>query len=57
VGLIFTLLKLVILFKARFTKGFSAADACVVGIESTKAQRAEENLLVVVVETSSTVLL
>lgn len=55
VGLIFTLLKLDIRFKARPTKGFSAADAGVVGIDSTKAQRAEENLLVVL--TSSTVLL
>lgn len=54
VGLIFTLLKLDIRFKARFTKGFSAADAGVVGIESTKAHRAEDNLLVL---TSSTVLL
>lgn len=47
VGMIFTLLKLDIRFRARFTKGFSAADAGVVGIDSTKAQRAEENLFVV----------
>lgn len=46
VGLIFTLLKLDIRFKARFTKGFSAADAGVVGIDSTKAHRAEEKLFV-----------
>lgn len=55
VGFIFIMLKLDIRFKARFTKGFSAADAGVVGIESTKAQRADDNLLVVA--TSSIVLL
>lgn len=54
VCLIFTLLKLDIRFKARFTKALSAADAGVVGIDSTKAQREEEKLLV---ETSSIVLL
>ena len=52
--LIFTRLKLDIRFKARFTRAFSAADAGVVGIDSTKDQRAEENLLVA---TSSAMLL
>lgn len=42
--LILTLPKLDIRSRARFA--FSAADAGVVGIDSTKAQRAEEKLLV-----------
>lgn len=40
---ILNLLKLDIRSKARFTKAFSEADAGVVGIDSTKAHRAEEN--------------
>lgn len=43
VAFILTLLKLDIRSKARFTKAFSEADAGVVGIDSTKAQRAEVN--------------
>lgn len=38
-----SLLKLDIRSKARFTKGFSEAEAGVVGIDSTKAHRDEEN--------------
>lgn len=41
-----TLLKLDIRLKARLTKGVSAAEAGVVGIDSTKAHKAEEILLV-----------
>lgn len=41
-----TRLKLDILSKARLTRGLSAADAGVVGIDSTNAHSAEENLLV-----------
>lgn len=40
-----TRLKLDIRSKARFTKAFSAADAGVVGIDSTNAHSAEENRL------------
>lgn len=40
---ILTLLKLDIRSKARFTRALSEAEAGVVGIDSTKAQRAEEN--------------
>lgn len=40
-----TLLKLDIRSNARFTKGFSDAEAGVVGIDSTKAHKEEENQL------------
>ena len=39
------LLKLDIRSKARFTKGFSDAEAGVVGIDSTNDHKAEENQL------------
>jgi hypothetical protein len=42
-AIILILLKLDIRSKARFTKAFSDADAGVVGIDSTKDHRAEEN--------------